>query len=48
MERHLIYDNAAGRKGKSTHFAMNRLSEFMRSYYNRYGRFFIGRKEAGV
>lgn len=37
MERHLIYDNAASRKEKGTHFAMDRLSGFLRSYYNRYG-----------
>lgn len=37
MERHLIYDNAAGRIGKGTHFAMDRLSTFMRKYYKKYG-----------
>lgn len=33
----LIYDCAACRKGKGTHFAMNRLTEFMRSYYRQHG-----------
>ncbi len=33
MERHLIFDNAASRKGKGTHFAMNRLSGFLRQFY---------------
>lgn len=37
MERHLIYDNAAGRIDKGTHFAMNRLSMFMRKHYKQYG-----------
>lgn len=37
MERHLIYDNSACRKGKGTHFAMNRLSGFFRNYYKKYG-----------
>lgn len=37
MERHLIYDNSACRKGKGTHFAMNRLSGFFRDYYKKYG-----------
>ncbi len=36
MERHLIYDNAAGRIGKGTHFAMNRLDGFMRRFYREY------------
>ena len=37
MERHLIYDNSACRKGKGTHFAMDRLSGFFRDYYIKYG-----------
>lgn len=37
MERHLIYDNAASRKGKGTHFAMRRLSRFFRDYVKKYG-----------
>ncbi len=37
MERHLIYDNSACRKGKGTHFAMDRLSGFFREYYKKYG-----------
>ncbi len=37
MERHLIYDNAASRIGKGTHFAMNRLEGFLRSFYREYG-----------
>lgn len=37
MERHLIYDNAAARVGKGTHFAMNRLTDFMRKSFREYG-----------
>lgn len=37
MERHLIYDNAASRIGKGTHFAMDRLTGFLRKYYKEYG-----------
>ncbi len=37
MERHLIFDNAASRKGKGTHFAMNRLSGFLREFYRKHG-----------
>ena len=33
IERKLIYDKAACRKEKGTHFAMGRLSHFMSSYY---------------
>ena len=33
----LIYDCAACRLGKGTHFAMDRLSEFMRAYWRRHG-----------
>ena len=36
LERHLIYDNAACRKGKGTSFAIRRWREFMRRYA--YGR----------
>ena len=31
------YDNAACRIGKGTHFAMDRLTKFMREYYKKYG-----------
>ena len=37
MERHLIYDNAASRKGKGTHFAMDRLDGFLHDFYKKYG-----------
>lgn len=37
LERKLIYDNTACRKDKGTHFAMDRVSRFMRDYYNKYG-----------
>lgn len=37
FERHLIYDNSACQKGKGTHFAMNRLTQFLRDYYKKYG-----------
>lgn len=37
MERHLIYDNSACRKNKGAHFAMNRLTQFLREYYKQYG-----------
>ena len=37
MERHLIYDNAASRIGKGTHFAMNRLDGFLHSFYREHG-----------
>lgn len=37
LERHLIYDNSACRKGKGTHFAMDRLTGFFREYYKKYG-----------
>ena len=40
FERHLIYDNAACRKDKGTHFAINRLSLFLRKCYKQYGRSF--------
>lgn len=37
MENRLIYDCAACRIGKGTHFAMDRLSGFMREFYQEYG-----------
>ena len=37
LDRRLIYDNAACRPGKGTHFAMDRLSGFMRSFYREHG-----------
>lgn len=37
VKKHLILDNYASQKGKGTHFGLNRLSHFMRSYYSRYG-----------
>ena len=37
LESRLIYDNSACRKGKGTHFAMERLSGFFRDYYKSYG-----------
>jgi retron-type reverse transcriptase len=37
FERRLIYDNAACRVGKGTHFAMDRLSGFLRGHYKRFG-----------
>lgn len=37
MERHLIYDNAASRIGKGTHFAMDRLDSFLHAFYQKYG-----------
>ncbi len=37
LEPRLIYDNSACRKGKGTHFAMERLSGFFRDYYKSYG-----------
>ena len=33
----LVYDNAACRAGKGTHFSMDRLSAFLRAHYRRYG-----------
>lgn len=32
-----IYDNCAGQKGKGTLFGLNRLSEHMKAFYQRYG-----------
>lgn len=37
FERHLVYGNAACRKGKGTLFAMNRLNEFMHAHFRRHG-----------
>ncbi|MBQ7503123.1 reverse transcriptase [bacterium] len=37
IEPRLIYDNAACRAGKGTHFAIYRLSEFLREHYRRCG-----------
>lgn len=37
LNRRLIYDNAACRIGKGTHFAMNRVSGFLRAFYRQYG-----------
>lgn len=37
FENRLIYDNAACRVGKGTHFAMDRLSTFLREHYKKHG-----------
>lgn len=37
LERHLIYDNSACRTGKGTHFALDRLTQFLRKYNRNYG-----------
>ncbi|MDR3216791.1 MAG: RNA-directed DNA polymerase [Clostridiaceae bacterium] len=37
FERRLIYDNAACRKGKGTHFAMDRLNGFLCAHYAKHG-----------
>lgn len=37
LERLLIFDNCASRKGKGTHFGLYRLSGFMRDFYNKRG-----------
>lgn len=37
LDARLIYDNAACRKGKGTHFALDRLSGFMRDFYRKHG-----------
>lgn len=37
FERRLIYDCAACRENKGTHFAMNRLNEFLRRFYREHG-----------
>lgn len=37
FEKRLIYDNAACRKEKGTHFGMDRLTKFLQSHYRQYG-----------
>ena len=37
LQKRLIYDNAACQVGKGTHFAMRRLSQFIRQHYLCYG-----------
>ena len=37
LNRKLIYDNAACRIGKGTHFAQNRVSGFLREFYRKHG-----------
>ena len=37
FEKRLIYDCAACREGKGTHFAIRRLSEFLREFYRKHG-----------
>lgn len=37
LEKRLIYDNSACRKGKGTHFAISRLTAFLRKHYRQYG-----------
>lgn len=37
FEPRLIYDNAACRQGKGTHFALKRLEHFFHDYYKKYG-----------
>ena len=37
LEPRLIYDNAACRQGKGTHFALDRLEKFMHEHYRKYG-----------
>ena len=36
FDRHVIYDNAACRIGKGTHFAMNRMNTFLHEHYRQY------------
>lgn len=38
LDRHLIYDNAACRKNKGSHFAIKRLRRFMTEHYKNYGK----------
>lgn len=38
FETHLIYDNSACRKGKGTHFAMNRLNRFLHEHFRSHER----------
>ncbi|MCL2740206.1 MAG: RNA-directed DNA polymerase, partial [Oscillospiraceae bacterium] len=37
LEKRLIYDNAACRKGKGTHFSLRRLKKFFCEHYKQYG-----------
>jgi len=37
LEPRLIYDNAACRRGKGTHFSMDRLSRFLSDHYRQHG-----------
>ena len=37
LEPRLIYDNAACREGKGTHFVLDRLEKFIREHYRKYG-----------
>lgn len=37
FEPRLIYDNAACREGKGTHFALDRLEKFLREHYKKHG-----------
>ena len=37
LDKRLIYDNAACRIGKGTHFALDRVSGFMRDFYKKHG-----------
>jgi len=37
LEKKLIFDNAACRVGKGTHFSINRLSGFMRQFHKKHG-----------
>lgn len=37
LDKKLIYDNAACRIGKGTHFAIGRVSGFLHDFYNKYG-----------
>ena len=37
LDKKLIYDNAACRFGKGTHFAIRRVNGFLKAHYNRYG-----------
>ncbi len=37
FEKRLVYDNAACRHGKGTHFAINRVTKFLQESYKKYG-----------
>lgn len=37
LEPRLVYDNAACRKGKGTHFTIQRVNAFLKSFFHRYG-----------